>query len=86
MPSGRTPFAVASHLAAVGLWARVPHYAAAMPYPAASAALIDGLTEVAGLTLHAGDLHAAASVTTDRIDELLPWAYAKAAPTVNVWR
>ena len=28
---------------AVGLWARVPHYVAAMPYPAASAALLDGL-------------------------------------------
>ena len=28
---------------AVGLWARVPHYASAMPYPAASAALLDGL-------------------------------------------
>jgi predicted ATP-grasp superfamily ATP-dependent carboligase len=56
---------------AVGLWARVPHYAAAMPYPAASAALIDGLMAVADLTLHAGDLHAAAAVTTQRIDELI---------------
>ena len=36
---------------AVGLWARVPHYAAAMPYPAASAALIDGLADVGGLQL-----------------------------------
>lgn len=56
---------------AVGLWARVPHYAAAMPYPAASAALIDGLASVAELTLHAGDLQAAAAVTTQRIDELI---------------
>ena len=56
---------------AVGLWARVPHYAAAMPYPAASAALIEGLMAVADLTLHAGDLQAAASVTTQRIDELI---------------
>jgi len=55
----------------VGLWARVPHYAAAMPYPAASAALIDGLASVAGLTLHAGDLQAAAAVTSQRIDELI---------------
>ncbi len=28
---------------AVGIWAQVPHYAAAMPYPAASAALLDKL-------------------------------------------
>lgn len=56
---------------AVGLWARVPHYAAAMPYPAASAALIEGLMSVADLTLHAGDLHSAAAVTTQRIDELI---------------
>jgi len=56
---------------AVGLWARVPHYAAAMPYPAASAALIEGLASVAALELHAGDLQAAAAVTTQRIDELI---------------
>jgi predicted ATP-grasp superfamily ATP-dependent carboligase len=56
---------------AIGLWARVPHYAAAMPYPAASAALIDGLMSVADLTLHAGDLHTAAAITTQRIDELI---------------
>ncbi|MBV9254471.1 MAG: PAC2 family protein [Actinobacteria bacterium] len=56
---------------AVGLWARVPHYAAAMPYPSASAALIDGLASVAGLTLHSGDLQTAAAVTSQRIDELI---------------
>src|SRR5262249_1682868 len=32
---------------AVGLWARVPHYASAMPYPAASAALLDSLARLA---------------------------------------
>jgi hypothetical protein len=36
---------------AVSLWARVPHYVAAMPFPDASAALIDGLASVAGLVL-----------------------------------
>src|SRR5690606_65734 len=35
-------------LPAMGLWAQVPHYAAAMPYPAAAAALIDGLRDVGG--------------------------------------
>ena len=34
--------------AAVGLWAQVPHYLAAMPYPAASVALLEGLGRVAG--------------------------------------
>ena len=56
---------------AIGLWARVPHYAAAMPYPAASAALVEGLTAVGGLTLSAGDLHAAADRTSTQIDQLI---------------
>ena len=56
---------------AVGLWARVPHYAAGMPYPAASAALVDGLAAMAGLDLDAGDLASAAEVTRRRIDELI---------------
>ena len=56
---------------AVGLWARVPHYAAAMPYPAAAAALIEGLSAVGGLSLHAAELHAAAERTKTQIDELI---------------
>lgn len=56
---------------AVGLWARVPHYAAAMPYPAAAAALLDGLVSVAGLSLHAGDLIAAADHAKTQIDQLI---------------
>ncbi len=35
----------------VGLWARVPHYVAAMPFPAASLALLDGLADIAGLVI-----------------------------------
>ena len=56
---------------AVGLWARVPHYAAAMPYPAAAAALVEGLATVGGLALSAHDLHAAAEHTRAQIDELI---------------
>jgi hypothetical protein len=56
---------------AVGLWARVPHYVSAMPYPAASAALIDGLAEVGGLQLDSQDLHESARRTRLRIDELI---------------
>ena len=37
----------------ITLWARVPHYVASMPYPQASAALIDGLARISGLTLDA---------------------------------
>jgi hypothetical protein len=61
----------ATEIPAVGLWARVPHYVSAMPYPAASAALVDGLASVAGLTLESAGLHAAADVTRSRVDELI---------------
>jgi PAC2 family len=61
----------ATEIPAVGLWARVPHYVSAMPYPAASAALVDGLANVAGLTLESASLHAAADVTRSRVDELI---------------
>jgi len=56
---------------ALGLWARVPHYVSAMPYPAASAALIDGLVRVAGLQLESRDLHESAERTRTRIDDLI---------------
>jgi predicted ATP-grasp superfamily ATP-dependent carboligase len=56
---------------AIGLWARVPHYVAAMPYPAASAALLEGLADLAGLTLDWSELDSAATVTSQRIDTLI---------------
>ena len=58
-------------LPAVGLWARVPHYIAAMPYPAASVALVEGLNAVAGLDLETEELRAAADQSLRRIDELV---------------
>jgi proteasome assembly chaperone (PAC2) family protein len=58
-------------LPAIGLWAQVPHYVAAMPYPAASAALIDGLEAVAGLTLDASPLRDEAATTRQRLDALV---------------
>jgi predicted ATP-grasp superfamily ATP-dependent carboligase len=58
-------------LPAIGLWAQVPHYTAAMAYPAASAALVDGLAAVAGLSLDSGTLHQQAHETRKRIDELI---------------
>ena len=56
---------------AVGLWARVPHYLSAMAYPAASAALIDGLAEVASLRLDSAALHEAATRARVQIDSLV---------------
>ncbi len=58
-------------LPAVGLWAQVPHYAAAMPYPAAAAALIDGVAEIGGLVLDSQELHDEAAATRVRLDGLV---------------
>lgn len=55
----------------VGLWAQVPHYVAAMPYPAASLALLETANRVGGLALPVGDLPARAAATRARIDELI---------------
>lgn len=56
---------------AVGLWARVPHYVAAMPYPAASAALLDGLAQMANVEIDTKTLHAAAAATNQQIEQLI---------------
>ncbi|MEO6653165.1 MAG: PAC2 family protein [Ilumatobacteraceae bacterium] len=40
----------------LGVWAQVPHYIAAMPYPAASVALLDGLREATGLVIDGASL------------------------------
>ncbi len=56
---------------AMGLWARVPHYVAGMPYPAASAALLDSLALVAGLQVDSTDLWGAAELTRQKVDELI---------------
>jgi proteasome assembly chaperone (PAC2) family protein len=56
---------------AVGLWARVPHYAAAMPYPEASAILLEGLEHLTGVAVDSSELRAAARSTRQRLDELV---------------
>jgi proteasome assembly chaperone (PAC2) family protein len=56
---------------AVGLWARVPHYAAAMPYPAAAAALLATLAQMTGIEVDVSSLQAAAAATHRQIDQLL---------------
>ena len=55
----------------IGLWARVPHYAAAMPYPAASAALVDALAVVSGLSFSSDELNTAGVITNQRVDQLI---------------
>jgi proteasome assembly chaperone (PAC2) family protein len=58
-------------LPAVGLWAQVPHYVSAMPYPAASAALLDGLAELGSLRIDTAALHREAEDTRLRLDALV---------------
>jgi hypothetical protein len=56
---------------AVGLWARVPHYVAAMPFPAAAVVLLDGLASVSGLVIDSEVLSEAAEAARVKVDELI---------------
>lgn len=56
---------------AVGLWARVPHYVSGMSFPAASAALIDGLASVGELDLDSSSMHALGDAALGRVDQLI---------------
>src|SRR4051794_15748530 len=60
-----------ANVPAVSLWARVPHYVAGYPYPAASLALLEGIVQLTGLQIHTGDLRAAAAASHERIEELI---------------
>ena len=55
----------------VSLWARVPHYVAGMPFPEASAALIEGLAAVGGLSLDSAALRRAADSSRRQVDQLI---------------
>jgi proteasome assembly chaperone (PAC2) family protein len=56
---------------AVGLWAQVPHYAATMPYPAASAALLEVLDRTVGLAFDSSKLAAEGEQAERRLNELV---------------
>jgi proteasome assembly chaperone (PAC2) family protein len=56
---------------AVGLWARVPHYVSAMPYPAAAAALLGELSRLARVDVDTSTLEAAGHATATQIDALV---------------
>lgn len=58
-------------ITAVGLWAQVPHYLGAMAYPAASAALLDGLAHVIGVQVPTAALHREAELLVGRVDGLI---------------
>jgi proteasome assembly chaperone (PAC2) family protein len=55
----------------VSLWARVPHYVAGMPFPEASAALVEGLADVAGLSLDSSALRRAGDSARRQVDQLI---------------
>jgi proteasome assembly chaperone (PAC2) family protein len=61
----------AAGIDAVTLWARVPHYVAAMPFPDASAALVDGLAQLSGLALDSAALRRAADTSRRQVDEVI---------------
>jgi predicted ATP-grasp superfamily ATP-dependent carboligase len=56
---------------AISLWARVPHYVAGMPFPEASAALMDGLAAIAGLSIDSAGLRHAADSSRRQVDQLI---------------
>jgi hypothetical protein len=58
-------------IATVGLWARVPHYVSGMAFPAASAALLDGLSALTGLSVDSSPLHTAADASLRQVDDLI---------------
>jgi hypothetical protein len=58
-------------LPALGLWAQVPHYVSNVPYPGASVALLDGLSEIAGVQTEGVALHNDAAAHRTRLDELV---------------
>jgi len=55
----------------IGLWAQVPHYVANVPYPAASLALLEGLSQLTGVVTDQAGLQAAARDHQQRLDELV---------------
>lgn len=55
----------------LGIWAQVPHYLGTMSYPAASAALLDGLKTVTGITVDSSALLDEAVLQRQRVDQLV---------------
>lgn len=58
-------------LLATGVWARVPHYVSQMLYPAASVAILEGVTRVSGLALDTSTLVGQAGQIDEQIRALV---------------
>jgi proteasome assembly chaperone (PAC2) family protein len=58
-------------LPSLGLWAQVPHYVSAMPYPGASLALLETAASVGGLDLPLADLRERTEANRARLDQLI---------------
>ena len=58
-------------ITSMGLWAQVPHYISAMPYPAGSLALLDGITRVSNVVFPTSRVAEEAATTRDRLNELI---------------
>jgi hypothetical protein len=56
---------------ALGLWVRVPHYVATMPYPAAAVALLRALEDATGVRVSTAELEREAEQQRRRIDQLV---------------
>ncbi len=56
---------------ALGIWAQVPHYVSAMSYPAATLALLTGLSDVAGLVVDAAAIRQETIIQRQRLDQLV---------------
>jgi hypothetical protein len=58
-------------IAALGIWAQVPHYIATNTYPAASVALLDGLREATGLVIEGAELRSESIAQAGQLDSLV---------------
>lgn len=63
--------ATAGNLPTIGIWARVPHYASALPYPEATAALLGELEKLTAVHVDAVRFREDAAKTRARIDSLI---------------
>ena len=61
----------AAGIASLSLWAQVPHYIAAAPYPSAALSLIEGLVDAAGIRIDSGALSEHALTIRNQLDDLI---------------
>lgn len=56
---------------ALGIWVQVPHYIAAMAFPAATGALLGGLAQVSGVRIDGAAFRQETVIQRQRLDELV---------------